>query len=363
MISARLLEFAWIAAAVPLFPSQGFGHEGLADVVERVISGVVNIRTTDAPVARERSERSLKSDDFFSLFLGTGSSPEARKSAAPSRSLGSGFFYGDAETIVTNHHVIKDARAVVIYATEFNIYRKATVVGRDPDMDLALLKVAPVKGTRTLSFGSSEKLRLGSPVFAIGNPFGYGNTVSSGILSARGRSVGSGALSHLLQTDVPLNPGNSGGPLFDMNGRVVGINSANVTEAQGISFAIPAELAERRVKAMQRGGVPSQAWLGFYAEDILDAPSFSAHSYGVVVKGVVKGAPAVRAGLRKGDVIREIKRQKVKSMSQLETVVKKLPLHSLVELVVYRGGKTVKLRLRTVGRPAAHRTSQAHNLL
>lgn len=338
-------------------------HDVLPDVVERVINGVVNIRTTDAHQTKA-PERNASNGDFFSLFTGTATQEQtAKSSGGVGRSLGSGFFYGSKETIVTNLHVVKDAASIVVFATELSVYRNAEILGTDPAMDLAVLKIRPVDAARVLEFGQSVELRLAERVFAIGNPYGYGNTVTAGILSAKGRSVGSGALSFLLQTDVPMNPGNSGGPLFNMKGEVVGINTANVIGAQGISFAIPGEMAQRRIESLLLSGQPVQTWIGLYAEDILDQPEFETRSYGVSVRSVVTGAPAGRAGVQSGDVIRKVNGTPISHLADLERAVRALTEGTDVNVEVYRAGRTHVFRLRPTSRPQKFRQSSDLTLL
>lgn len=320
---------------------EAFSHPDLAPVVAEVLPGVVNIRSSDLPniVEENREEES----GFFSLLLGPARSPT--KSQA-STSRGSGFFYPDRQTIVTNWHVVRDASVIVIFATEMNIYRKAEILGHDPAIDLALLRVSPVDGARPLKFGSSEDLRLGQSVFAIGNPLGYGNTVTSGILSAKGRTIGPGALSYLLQTDVAMNPGNSGGPLFDVSGRVVGINTANVEKAQGISFAIPAEIAEKRIQQILREGRTNQPWLGLWVEDIVDNPKFALSSFGVIVKAVQPGSPGARMGIAAGDVLQTFNQRRLASVNQLDAELKRQSVGETVEIGLYRSGKSSVVNVR-----------------
>jgi serine protease Do len=343
----------------------------LAEAVARVAPGVVNIRTTDmAPNQTGQDKKALPADQIFSMLLGT--SPTAEPGLqGTTRSIGSGFFWSDTGTIVTNHHVIKDAASIVIYATELEIYRKAEVLGSDPRMDLALLRVQPVPRAKALELGTSALTQPGDTVFAIGNPFGYGNSVSGGILSAKGRAVGPGSLSHLLQTDVPLNPGNSGGPLFDQNGQLIGINTANVIDAQGISFAIPAETARARLEAMRSAAVRpsagvrsvSRPWLGLEVGDILDDPRFSGESYGIAVRTVMKGSPADRAGLKKGDVIQEAAGQRLNHTGQLEALLVTMKANQTIRLKVYRQGKSQALSIPLSPQPESLAKQIQNNIL
>jgi serine protease Do len=336
----------------------GLAAESLAPAVAKVASGVVNIRTSDA--ATTQRTQTKDNDAFFSLFMGATNQPQNPQNA--SRSIGSGFFFRDTATIVTNFHVIKDATNIVIFATELNVFRQASIIGRDPKMDLAVLRVKPVDGAKPLQFGSSETMRPGDTVFAIGNPFGYGNTVSSGILSAKGRTVGSGALSYLLQTDVPLNPGNSGGPLFDLKSNVIGINTANVTEAQGISFAIPGEVASRRIRDILESGSPSQIWLGLIGENIYDDPRFSAESYGVLVRNILKDSPAEAAGIRKGDVIRKFNGLSVSHIGKIEHFLLNTNETGSIKLEIYRAGKKLTFEIKPEPRPQRYAGTQEPNL-
>ena len=348
---------AIIAAATWVSPASGATQTrntaprerpvSLAPIVASVITGVVNIRTTEAANGTgTASRKKVSTDELFSMFVGTG--PKKSESiAAGSRSMGSGFFLRDTGTIVTNHHVVKGAASIVVFATDLQVYRKASIIGIDPRMDLALLKVRPVQDARPLEFGQSETLRPGDTVFAIGNPFGYGNTVSSGILSAKGRSVGGGALGHMLQTDVPLNPGNSGGPLFSLDGKVIGINTANVIEAQGISFAIPAELASSRLNAIAAGGNRNGAWLGFFGEDLYDDPQFSGAPYGIIVRNVISGSPAAKAGLAKGDVIRQLGGEQITQSGNLGARLTQMSIGEEIILTVFRSGKLLSMTIKT----------------
>lgn len=348
-----------LAITVSLFlSSPGQALESLAPAVAKVANGVVNIRTSDAATSLHSQTRD--NDAFFSLFMGATNQPQNPQNG--SRSIGSGFFFRDTSTIVTNFHVIKDATNIVIFATELNVFRQASIIGRDPKMDLAVLRVQAVGGARPLQFGSSEALRPGDTVFAIGNPFGYGNTVSSGILSAKGRSVGSGALSYLLQTDVPLNPGNSGGPLFDLKSTVIGINTANVTEAQGISFAIPGEVAARRVRDILESGSPAQIWLGLVGENIYDDPRFSAESYGVLVRNILKDSPAEAAGIKKGDVIRKFNGLTVPHVGKIEHFLLNASEGSSIKIEVYRAGKKHTFDIKPQARPQRYAGTQEPNL-
>lgn len=341
---------AWAATG----PSAGH-PVSLAPIVAEVIAGVVNIRTSDRrpPGNTSASPTHASPDALFGMFLGTRPAGDGGSESAASRSMGSGFFLRDTSTIVTNHHVIKDAASIVVFATELQIYRKAQIVGVDRRMDLALLRVRPVPGAKALTLGSSANLRPGDPLFAIGNPFGYGNSVSSGILSAKGRAVGTGSLGHLLQTDVPLNPGNSGGPLFDLNGSVVGINTANVVEAQGISFAIPAEVAAGRLASLAAGreknprsvSALARPWMGLLAENITDSAPPSNETYGVVIRSVIKNSPADKAGLLKGDVIRSLLGSRLLNVGQLEAALAEQNAGETIELSVYRQGQSLAITL------------------
>lgn len=345
----------------------------IASTVERVMGGVVNIRTRDA-VREGRAplaEALRRSDTFFETFLFPGPPEGAREN----RSQGSGFFIRGREYIVTNHHVVRDAQTieVVVHGRRYPV--RARVVGSDARTDIAVLRVDRVDEAVDLSFGRSERTRVGEGVFTIGNPFGYGHTVTSGILSARNRVIGQGPYDDFIQTDAAVNPGNSGGPLFNLRGEVIGINTALLSDARGISFAIPAEAAARVTGRIIGGNKERRAWLGIVSSDLRDGEgramgsggamggiggSLGAvggtvgaeESFGVVVRNLAKDSPAQSAGLEAGDVILAVDDDPVRSVGELLRIVERARAGKRVTLRVFRSGvaRSIEVTLKWMPR-------------
>ncbi len=338
-----------LAAQAAVVPAPG-APASFADMVERLAPAVVNIRVTkvermglggpgadpDDPTAR-----------FFERFFGQ--SPQGR--AVPQRGAGSGFIVSADGLVVTNNHVVEGAREIVVTLADREEYA-ATVVGRDPKTDLALLKIAPRKELPAVPLGDSDTLRVGEWVVAIGNPFGLSNTVTAGIVSAKGRVIGAGPYDDFIQTDASINPGNSGGPLFNLRGEVVGINTAIVASGQGIGFAIPAGTARRIVADLKTAGRVARGWLGVSVQEIdgsLQRALSLPDRKGALVAGVAPEGPAHRAGLRQGDVIRRFDGRPVDDSTHLPAAVAATPAGKQVAMTVLRDGKEVELTV-TIGR-------------
>lgn len=318
----------------------------IADVVEKVIPGVVNIQarlmpsqTTDDAFFAKRTQ-SL--DKLFQMFLVPGF---VGNSGRESRSLGSGFFYRSNSIVVTNYHVVRDAAEIFLIVSPRGAKRKAQLLGFNARADLAVLKLAPVESARPLKMGSSEKLRIAEGVFAIGNPFGYGHSVTTGILSAKGRTIGSGPLDDYLQTDAAINPGNSGGPLFNLSGEVIGINTATSAEGPGISFALPAEMAKPVLDSILFQKKLRTAWLGVVLSDLIENQSEAADTHGAYVRNIVRNSPAERAGVRVGDVILGVDNELARDARELQKFIGKSKPGSLVSLKVFRDGQNLKLKV------------------
>jgi serine protease Do len=324
----------------------------IAGTVQRVMAGVVNIRTRDVKrdhVDGTQGQARARGDRFFELFLLPGAGNE--QAPASERSQGSGFFIRGKEYVVTNHHVVRDAESieVVVHGRRYPV--RARVVGSDPRTDIAVLRVDSVNEAVTLSFGSSERTRIGEAVFTIGNPFGYGHTVTSGILSARNRTIGQGPYDDFIQTDAAVNPGNSGGPLFNARGEVIGINTALLSDARGISFAIPAEVARRVTDAIIDARKGRRPWLGIVSLDIKDDDlDAREEAFGVVVQNLAKDSPAHKAGLEAGDVILAVDGKGVRHAGDLLRVVGALPPGRTVKVRVFRKGtaREVAVKLATM---------------
>jgi serine protease Do len=269
-------------------------------------------------------------------------------------SLGSGFIIDPAGFIVTNNHVIEDAAEIMVL-THDNEELKATIVGRDEKTDLALLKVEPKKPLPYVNWGDSEALRIGDWVMAIGNPFGLGGSVTAGIVSARQRDINSGPYDDYIQTDASINRGNSGGPMFNMDGEVVGINTAIFSPtggSVGIGFAVPAATAVPIIDQLRQFGETRRGWLGVRIQNVDDATAEAlglGTARGALIAGIDDKGPAKPAGLEVGDVIVRFDGQEIKSSRDLPRVVAATPVGKAVDVVVMRKGKE-QTRAVTLGR-------------
>ena len=320
--------------------------DGFADLAERLLPAVVNISTTqkvDQPGPGEEFDQLFK--DFFDR--------QGRENA-PRRatSLGSGFVIDPAGYIVTNNHVIAEAEEIRVRfydGTEL----KATVVGRDDKVDVALLRVEPKKPIIPVTWGDSDRARIGDWVLAIGNPFGLGGSVTTGIVSARQRNINTGPYDDFLQTDAAINRGNSGGPVFNMDGEVIGIATAIYSPtggSVGIGFAIPSSLARNVVEQLRQFGHPRRGWLGVRIQSVTDELAEGLHrvdTSGALVANVTEDGPAANAGIQQGDVILKFDGRPVDEMRKLPRMVAETPIDKQVEVLIWRDGgpKTVQVKL------------------
>ena len=323
-----------------------------ADLVASLKPSVVNISTTNVIKQRGFGQmpRSPFGDndpmqEFFKRFFG-GNQPEQEFKR---RGLGSGFIISQDGYVVTNNHVIEKATDIEVVLADGEKY-KAEVIGKDPKTDLAVLKFEPEEELQVVTLGNSDNLRIGDWVIAVGNPFGLGYTVTAGIVSAKGRSLGFGVYDDFIQTDAPLNPGNSGGPMFNMNGEVVGVNTAIVARGQGIGFSIPINMAEFVISQLKEGGKVVRGWLGVYVQKVTPeiAASFDLEEdEGALVGDVEPDSPADKAGIKRGDVIVEFDGKKVEDLTDLTTSTAVTPPGTEVILTIIEDGKkkdvTVKL--------------------
>ncbi|TKT80110.1 DegQ family serine endoprotease [Aquamicrobium sp. LC103] len=348
--------------AQPPASMQPHGPSSVADLAEGLLGAVVNISTAQnigsggsgrGPVPAPRLPEGSPFQDFFDEFF---NNPEGGTNEGPRRvqSLGSGFILDAKEGIVvTNNHVIADADEIEVNFADGGKL-KAELVGTDPKTDLAVLKIDPTKRELTdVSFGDSRAMRIGDWVMAIGNPFGLGGSVSIGIVSARGRDINSGPYDDFIQTDAAINRGNSGGPLFDMHGRVIGINTAIISPSGGsigIGFAIPSELAINVIDQLREFGETRRGWLGVRIQPVTDdiAESLGMDSAkGALVAGIIKGGPVDNGTVQPGDVIISFDGKEVKAMRDLPRVVAESPVGKAVDVVIVRKGEqqTVKVTL------------------
>jgi serine protease Do len=278
---------------------------------------------------------------------------------APERrmqSLGSGFIIDPAGLVVTNNHVIEGADEITVTLQD-NTVLKAKVVGRDETGDIALLKVSADKPLPFVPFGNSDTARVGDWVVAIGNPFGLGGTVTAGIVSARGRDIRQGPYDDFIQTDAAINRGNSGGPLFNMSGQVIGINTAIYSPSGGsigIGFSIPSNMASEDVHQLREYGHPRRGWLGVRIQQVTPdiAESLGLHdAAGAMVAGVNDGGPAALAKIRNGDIILKFNNQDVKEMRSLPRIVADSEVGQKVPVLLWRDGKEVTVQATLAEKP------------
>ncbi len=350
-----------LAAMIVLSPlaavAQSHGPEGIADVAEKVIDAVVNISTSQTVEARgampQMPPGSQQFEEFFEEFFKNKRGGD-NQNRAPRRvsSLGSGFVIDASGIVVTNNHVISDADEVNVILND-GTRLKAEVIGHDQKTDIALLRVKPDKPLKAVQFGDSDKLRLGEWVVAIGNPFSLGGTVTAGIVSARNRDINSGPYDNYIQTDAAINRGNSGGPLFNLNGEVVGVNTAIISPSGGsigIGFAVPSKTAVAVIDQLRQFGETRRGWLGVRIQQVTDEIADGLNikpAKGALVAGVEEKGPAKPAGIEPGDVIVKFDGKDVKDMKDLPRIVADTPVGKDVEVVIIRKGKeekkTVKL--------------------
>jgi len=322
--------------------------ESFADLAEKLSPSVVNISTTTVIEQKSREMPSFPPGSPFEDFFKQFEKPGGKKRKA--QSLGSGFIIDKSGYIITNNHVIDNAEKIMVILYDDTSF-EATVVGKDPKTDVALLKINPKKTKLTaVKFGDSNKLRVGDWVMAIGNPFGFGGTVTAGIVSARGRNL-SGSYDDYIQTDASINRGNSGGPLFDMNGNVVGINTAIFSQSGGsvgIGFAVSSNLAKQVTDQLKQYGRTKRGWLGVLIQEISKeiADSLGMKSVkGALVSSATEGGPAQKAGVKTGDVILKFNGIDIDTMKELPKVVAGTPVGKSVPLVILRNGKTITLNV------------------
>ena len=344
-ISAAIIVLpAWSAAAR--------GPENIADVAEQVIDAVVNISTSQRVDAKLGNMPDLPPgspmEEFFEEFFknrrGQGGPGDADRTPRRVNSLGSGFIIDPSGVVVTNNHVIADADDIHIILND-GTKLPAELIGKDTKSDLALLRVHPDKPLKAVKFGDSDKLRLGEWVIAIGNPFSLGGTVTAGIVSARNRDINSGPYDNYIQTDAAINRGNSGGPLFNLNGDVIGVNTAIISPSGGsigIGFAVPSNSATAVINQLRQFGETRRGWLGVRIQQVTDdiAESLSIKpARGALVAGIDDRGPAKPGGIEPGDVVVKFDGRDIKEMHDLPRIVADTPVGKEVEVIVIRKGK------------------------
>ena len=374
MLGAPIIGSPFVLVANAEVPLQGLPN--VSDLAEKLLPAVVEIsvesKTSDGPLTdgpKIPDDSPFK--DFFDQFLkkkqqqGQGGdnnkdNPGGGDNTAPMpdertvNSMGSGFIIDATGLIVTNNHVVEGASAISVHMQDGTIM-KAELVGRDPKTDLAVIRVKPEKTLPTVSFGDSDKTRIGEWALAIGNPFGLGGSVSLGIISARNRDINSGPYDDYFQTDAAINKGNSGGPLFNMSGEVVGINSAIFSPSGGsvgIGFSIPSNTAKNVVNQLVKFGETRRGWLGVKIQmvtpDIAESMGLPKPS-GALVADVTKGSPSEKAGLLAGDVIIQFGGRSIVDSKELPRVVAETEVGKEVDVKIMRASKEMNVKV-TLGR-------------
>ena len=349
---AGLMLFSAVFGA---FPAQArTAPISFADLAEKLLPAVVNISTTQKVEGRGGVEipqlpPGSPFEDFFKEFFERNVPQE--RSSRKSTSLGSGFVIDPKGYIVTNNHVIQDADEITV-AFHNKKRLKAKVVGRDAKTDLAVLKVIPDHKLVHVSFGNSDIARVGDWIVAIGNPFGLGGTVTAGILSARGRNINAGPYDDFLQTDASINRGNSGGPMFNLKGEVIGINTAIFSPSGGsvgIGFAIPSSVSEPVIRQLIKKGRVDRGWLGVHIQAVTPEIAETLglkDPYGALVASVIKGGPAEKAKIKPGDVILKFGKRKVLKMRNLPRIVAETPVGNTVNAEIWREKKLIIRKVR-----------------
>ncbi|MBB4369560.1 serine protease Do [Bradyrhizobium sp. cir1] len=348
-------------------PAQARGPEGIADVAEKVIDAVVNISTSQTVEAKGGGSNTMPQlppgspfeeffDDFFKNRRGPGGGSKGGDNGPPKKtnSLGSGFIIDTAGVVVTNNHVIADADEINVILND-GTKIKAELVGVDKKTDLAVLKFKPTKPLVAVKFGDSDKLRLGDWVVAIGNPFSLGGTVTAGIVSAKNRDISSGPYDSYIQTDAAINRGNSGGPLFNLEGDVIGVNTLIISPSGGsigIGFAVPSKTVAGVVDQLRQFGELRRGWLGVRIQSVTDEIAESLNikpPRGALVAGVDDKGPAKPAGIEPGDVVVKFDGKDVKDPKDLSRVVADTAVGKEVDVVVIRKGQEETKKV-TLGR-------------
>jgi serine protease DegQ len=316
---------------------------------------VVNIFTNKAstkPKTR-KGNNSNPADPLFKFFFGDQPPDEE-----PSSSLGSGVLVSPEGVILTNHHVISGADDIDVALADGRKF-KAKMIGSDPETDIAVLKIEAKELPTPITFGKIDSVHVGDAVLAIGNPFGVGQTVTSGIVSALGRDhVGINTFENFIQTDAAINPGNSGGALIDTRGNLIGINTAiysNNGGSMGIGFAIPVNLAKQVMESIIKNGSVTRGWIGVepqnLSKELAESLGLPANTVGVLLSGVLEGGPAARGGVKPGDVLTAVNGDKTKDVRQLLNQIAQIGPGNDAYLKILRKDKELELKIQTGKRP------------
>jgi serine protease Do len=349
-------------APPPVNPSGS--PQSFADLAERLAPSVVNIRVTK--VERVMGPGLMGPEGFGpdapfgELFRHFFRNMPQRPREFRQQGAGSGFIIGRDGLIVTNDHVVEGAKEVTVTLATKEEF-PARVIGRDPKTDIALVKIEPRGALPVAALGDSDRLRVGDWVIAVGNPFGLNNTVTAGIVSAKGRVIGAGPYDDFIQTDASINPGNSGGPLFNLQGEVVGINTAIIPSGQGIGFAVPVNLAKSLLPQLEARGEVTRGYLGVNIQAITPELAKSLNlegREGALVADVRKESPAEAAGIKPGDVITQFDGKEIADMHALPRLVAATPIDKEVPVTILRDGTERVVRVR-VGRMPGERAESS----
>jgi len=339
----------WISIQI----SYGFsGPSSFSDLAERLSPSVVNISTTGTVKTSQSNQPSL--EDFFNFPFNV--PRQQQPSERTVQSLGSGFVISSDGYIVTNYHVVENATDITATFTD-GLKLEAALIATDQETDLALLKVEPEIPLSALNFGDSDNAKVGNWVMAIGNPYGLGGTVTAGIVSARGRMLG-GRYDNFIQTDASINRGNSGGPLFDLDGNVIGVNTAIISPSGGsigIGFAIPSNLVSNIIDQLKTNGEIERAWLGVRIQEVSDEIAQSVglkKTYGALVQGLTPDSPALKDGIQEGDIIIEFNNQEVESVKTLPRLVAGAEIGKPANVLVWRNEREVMLTVNLGKQPS-----------
>ena len=348
MRKIKKLFVAFLIINFSFFANATNAPDSFADLAEKLMPSVVNIATTQTIVANNNPFpfEFPPGSPFEDLFKEFGT-PQERKASA----LGSGFIIDAKGIVVTNNHVIQGAENIIVKVNGDKEY-KAKIIGADPLSDIAVLKIQSKDKFIPVKFGNSDEARIGEWVIAIGNPFGLGGTVTSGIISARNRSIGLTRYEDYIQTDASINQGNSGGPLFDMNGDVIGINTAILSPSggsSGIGFAIPSNSAKKVIDQLIEFGETKRGWLGVriqvVTKEIADVEKLD-RPRGALVASVAENSPSDKAGIKSGDIILEFKGILINEMKELPVIVAQTEVGSIVDVKIWRNKKEIIKKIK-----------------
>jgi len=364
LLAALALVWSMAAPALAQLPE-------FTELAEKAGGAVVNISTVKTVKAQPNLQRQFRFHapqtpgqpnpfqdffDQFDKFFGQ-QNPRPREQ----RSLGSGFIISEDGYIVTNNHVVAEADEIKVNIQGGPEGVDAEIVGRDSETDLALIKIDVDKDLPVLEFGDSDAAKVGQWVVAIGNPFGLDHSVTAGIISAKGRIIGSGPFDDFIQTDASINPGNSGGPLLNMDGKVIGINSAIIASGQGIGFAIPSNMARRVIAQIKEGGKVSRGWLGVTIQDVSEDTAKALdmdEPRGALIANVIPDQPADKAGIKAGDVIVEVDGKSMADANELLRTIAGLSPGDSTRLTIWRKGDTKRIKV-TLGERDTKQLAQA----